>query len=85
MPSQPSGSLRFAPISASTGPRAGLSRAISRCAFVAIFLAASAPAALALSLEAAQENCRMNVGRPTVQSCMKSLGGGKAAGASGAP
>ncbi|WP_334361200.1 MULTISPECIES: CHAT domain-containing tetratricopeptide repeat protein [unclassified Bradyrhizobium] len=38
-------------------------------------LAATAPAAQALSIEAAQENCRMTVGRPIVQACMRASGG----------
>ncbi|MEH2523300.1 CHAT domain-containing protein [Bradyrhizobium sp. AZCC 2176] len=49
--------------------------ATSRCAIVTAMLAATAPAAQALSIEAAQENCRMTVGRPIVQACMRASGG----------
>ncbi|WP_342804248.1 CHAT domain-containing protein [Bradyrhizobium sp. CSA112] len=38
-------------------------------------LAVTAPAAQALSVEAAQESCRMTVGRPIVQACMRASGG----------
>src|SRR5919109_1411907 len=50
--------------------------ATSRWAIATAVLAATAPAAQALSLEAAVENCRMTVGRPIVQACMRSSGAG---------
>jgi hypothetical protein len=49
-----------------------------RCAFAAILLASCIPSTLALTQEAAVENCRMTVGQPMVRACMQSLGGGKA-------
>jgi CHAT domain-containing protein len=39
-------------------------------------LIGSADSAAALSMEAAIENCRMSVGRPIVQACMRASGGG---------
>ena len=47
----------------------------SRYVVSAAILAVTAPAAQALSLEAARENCRMTVGRPIVQACMRASGG----------
>ncbi|MEH2537822.1 CHAT domain-containing protein [Bradyrhizobium sp. AZCC 1577] len=49
--------------------------ATTRCAISAAILVVTASAAQALSLEAAVENCRMTVGRPIVQACMRSSGG----------
>jgi CHAT domain-containing protein/tetratricopeptide (TPR) repeat protein len=51
------------------------------CAFAAILLAWLSSSALALTVEAAVEKCRMTVGQPMVRACMQSLGGGKAPGA----
>ena len=52
-----------------------ISGATSRCVISALVLMVSAPAAHALSIEAARENCRMTVGRPIVQACMRGSGG----------
>jgi CHAT domain-containing protein len=42
---------------------------------LAILLVGSAQSAFALSKEAAVENCRMTIGRPIVQACMRASGG----------
>jgi CHAT domain-containing protein len=49
--------------------------ATSRYVVSAAILAVTAPSAQALSLDDARENCRMTVGRPIVQSCMRASGG----------
>jgi CHAT domain-containing protein len=49
--------------------------ATSKCAILAAIFAVTASPAQALSMEAALENCRMTVGRPLVQTCMRSSGG----------
>ncbi|UPJ48823.1 CHAT domain-containing protein [Bradyrhizobium sp. 200] len=47
----------------------------SRCAISAAILVVTAPAAHALGVESARESCRMSVGRPIVQVCMRASGG----------
>ena len=49
--------------------------ATSRCVMAMALLAVSTPVAQALSVDAARENCRMSVGRPIVQTCMRASGG----------
>jgi CHAT domain-containing protein len=56
-------------------------RSTLSCAFAAVLVAASASSALALTQDAARENCRATIGKPMVHACMMALGGGKAAGA----
>src|SRR6266404_7968656 len=51
-------------------------RQLSLCKIVAVgFLIGPAGSAFALSKEAAIENCRMKVGKPIVQACMRASGG----------
>src|SRR5215218_3701449 len=52
-----------------------MSRVTARWVVSAAILVVTAPVAQALSIEAARENCRMTVGRPIVQACMKASGG----------
>jgi CHAT domain-containing protein len=52
-----------------------MSRVTARWVVSAAILVVTAPAAHALSMEAARENCRMTVGRPIVQACMRASGG----------
>src|SRR5215211_6223105 len=52
-----------------------MSRVAARWVVSAAILVVTAPAAHALSMEAARENCRMTVGRPIVQACMRGSGG----------
>ena len=52
-----------------------MSRVTARWVVSAAILVVTAPAAHALSMEAALENCRMTVGRPIVQACMRGSGG----------
>jgi CHAT domain-containing protein len=52
-----------------------ISTATLRCLTSAALFATSAPAAFALTQEAALESCRMSVGKPIVQSCMRAAGG----------
>jgi len=55
--------------------RGYLSAQAARRLLAACFLIGSLGSALALSKEAAFENCRMTVGKPIVQACMRASGG----------
>jgi tetratricopeptide (TPR) repeat protein len=65
--------FRFVPFKAiSTSP---ICISALRCVISVTLFTAFAPEAFALTPEAARESCRMSVGRPIVQSCMKAAGG----------